>query len=352
MARPPTTSACETVGSESVTCLDIDASAMIADPSRGLLYVVVTGKAADHPNELVVVDAESASVESAVVVGSNPESLALSEDATTLWVGLRGALGLREIDVRKSPPVPRTQYSLPQVTGLNEVYAQTIATIPGEPKSVAISLREEHLSPGGRGVAVLDSGVPRSRRVDDLLGVSWLKAGPPGFLFGFADHWETLSIAIDEEGLTATTFENLVLGPMGQLTYDRGFVFATSGQVLDVTSPEEPVVAGAFPHAGLVVPHGASSEVIMLSSSFEPAFPYRAVRPGVTLVLRRLSLTTFEEESTLPVDGDFMSIRDFVEPVPGIFAFIHYQAQVTLDPPTVRGAVVLVSAPELAEPPP
>ncbi|HVW25503.1 MAG TPA: hypothetical protein VHC69_09040 [Polyangiaceae bacterium] len=335
-----------------LTCLDIDASALIADPSRGRLYAVVTGGAAEHANELVVIDPERATVETSIVVGSDPDSLALSYDATKLWVGLRGALAIRQVDLTQSPPEPGATYVVPRAASdvVDATYAGAMVALTGERDSVAVALQYEDLSPSGAGVVLLDSGSPRAKRVAEYPGVSVLTAGPTGYLFTSDDQYQLLSIAVDANGLVDTRYKGLLPGGAFDLVYDDGFLFASNGRVFDVSSPEAPTLAGSFPNTGFIVSHSADSSVIMLSNTntvgTSPSSPIGAIN---TLALRRFDRSTFEERSNVALDGQYLSIRDFVEPVPGIFAFVDWQPVSFGTPETVRAAVVLVSVPEFAE---
>jgi hypothetical protein len=346
-------SACDALkGGRMLTCLDIDASALIADPGRGRLYAVVKAGAAEHANELVVIDPERATVETSIIVGSYPDSLALSDDATRLWVGLRGALAIREVDLTQSPPEPGTTYAVPKAVDdvLDATYAGPMVALNGERDSIAVALQYEDLSPSGAGVALLDSGSPRAKRVGEEPGVSVLAAGPTGYLFGVDDQYQLLSIAVEANGLVDTRHAGLLPGGAFRLVYDDGLLFASSGRVFDVSSPGAPALAGSFPNAGHIVSHSADSSVIMLSNTNSvgnsPSSPIGAIN---TLALRRLDRSTFKEQSNVALDGQYLSIRDFVEPVPGIFAFVDWQPVSFGTPETVRTAVVLVSMPEFAE---
>jgi hypothetical protein len=177
-----------------------------------------------------------------------------------------------------------------------------------------------------------------------------LTGGPPGHLLGFDDQYQVVVMTVDESGLSDTRYAALLKGPNFELTYADGFLFGTHGQVLDVSSPEEPTLAGTFAAEGLVVPHVASSHAVVLSSTYEPEDEGENENGAAdSIVLHRFDLSTFDEESNVPLDGRYLYARHFVEPAPGLFAFIdfHIPGYGTWEP--VRSAVVLVSVPEFAE---
>jgi hypothetical protein len=345
--------ACAAVGqSTTLTCIDLDASALLADAARGKLYAVVKGGASQHANELVVIDPEAATVEASVVVGSDPAALALSDDGTRLWVSLEGALALREVDLTRSPPEPGAQYPLPRL--YDAAYAATLVVLPGAPESVAFAYRYEHLSPSAADAVLVDSGMPRAKRLRSPPGIAALALGPAGYLFGLDDDGPLISIAVDAEGLTATSHASVLRASTSSLAYDDGFLFTTAGEVVDVTSPDAPKVAGTFPESGLVVPHAADSGAVVLTSTYDPS-AYDATMPTSTtqalnaLVLRHLSLASFSADRELKLDGHYYDVVNLVEPKPGLFAFVDYQVPRYPNSRTVRAGVIVVSAPELSE---
>ncbi|HET9929437.1 MAG TPA: hypothetical protein VFQ35_02065 [Polyangiaceae bacterium] len=333
------------------TRLDIDASALIADPLRARLYATVRGNAASHGNEVVVIDARLDTVLTSLFVGSDPDSLALSDDGTRLWVGLHGALSIREVDLTQFPPVAGAQYVVPPGDfAFDAVHAGPMVVLPGEPESVAISLHYDGLSPSFAGLAVIDSGNPREKQTPSHTGASRLTGGPPGFLFGFNDQhtgFEFFSIAVDASGVTQSETRGLVDGFSSDIRYDGGYVVATSGQVVDVTKPSAPVRAGKFPFTGQVVPHGANSRVLMLSS-VSAGTSSSSGSGNNMLVLRNLNLSTFREDGETPINGRFNSVQDFVEAAPGVFAFIDANTASFGSTPSPSNVYVF-SVPEFAE---
>ena len=302
----------------SVRRVDVDASAIAADRARHRIYAVVLGKAAAHANDLVEIDADAATVEASVTIGSDPMLLAISDDASRLWVALHGALSIREVDLTVWPPTPGSQYPLPK-DAFGETHSPArMLVLPGEPASVAISMKYEFGVVSG--TVVLDSGIPRPNRLDGSPGASRLITGPPGYLFGFNDGdtgFDFLSIAVDTQGLTQRVRGGLIDGFDTDIAYDEGMLVASSGQVLDVSDPDSVTRAGTFPFAGLVVPHVAESKAVMLSYAQDR----RTLDDSSELVVRELNLETFLQERERSVPGKYELIQDLVEIEPGQFAF-------------------------------
>jgi len=346
------TSACDPAGKSSMfACLDLDASALIADRARKRLYAVVAGGAFEHANELVVIDPSDATVESSVVVGSDPDALALSEDGTTLWVGLHGAAAIREVDLTRSPPEPGAQYPVPRSSYSpgDAVYADLFLALPGSPDSVLIARRFDHLSAAGD-VALVDAGTSRPHTLDPRQGATSLTGGPEGYLFGTDSESNLLVIVADASGLTAMSYDHVVDGALSNVVYDEGYLFTTGGQVIDVSAPEDgPAWKGSFPASGFVIPRVADSRVTMLTWEVDGEAAASPSRAFLALTLHRLELASFKESASVTLDGRYFDPGDFVEPMPGVFAFRDYEIPAYMGAPVDRAAVLIVHAPDWVE---
>jgi len=327
-------------------CLGLHANALAADPVRGKLYAVIGKDDVAHPNELLVIDPEHALIEASVAIGSNPDALALSDDATRLWVGLHGSFTVREVDLTASPPAPGNEYPVPALSFENQdVYAFRLVALPGSPESIALVLRCEGCSTE---VAVMDAGTPRTKHVADL---SKLTPGPTGYVFGYNDldtSYSFATLALDAAGPTPNVIVGLIDGFDTEITYAAGYVFASSGQVLDVSMPNSPVRAGTFDYEGNLVPHASQQKVVMLSYS-PPADVFSTDAGTNTLALRELDLSAYRELFETPLAGQYTTVHDFVEVKPGLFAFIDAQDSnfVTSGPP--KTSLYLFRAPDFAE---
>ncbi|HTQ02418.1 MAG TPA: hypothetical protein VMI54_01135 [Polyangiaceae bacterium] len=327
-------------------CLGLQANALVADPSRGKLYAVIGKDDALHANELLVIDPEHASIEASVAIGSNPDALALSDDATRLWVGLHGSFTVREVDLTVSPPAPGAEYPVPPLSfEAQGVYAGRLVVLPGSTESIALSIRCDGCSAE---VAVMDAGTPRPNHVSDL---SKLAPGPSGYVFGYNDldtGYDFATLALDASGPTANDIEGLLDGFGTEITYDAGYVFASSGQVLDVSTPDSPVRAGTFDYQGNLVPHAEQQRVVMLSYS-PPADVFSTDAATNTLALRELDLSAYRELFETALVGQYTTVHDFVEVKPGLFAFVDSQASAFVTSSPAKGSLYLFRAPDFTE---
>ncbi|HVW25504.1 MAG TPA: hypothetical protein VHC69_09045 [Polyangiaceae bacterium] len=304
--------------------LDVGANALVVDPLRGKLYAVVRSDAPAHANELVVIDAQHAAIETSVPIGPEPDTLAISDDATRLWVGLHGigypASGkIREVDLTKWPPEPGNEYAVPALSydPSAGAYAARMVVLPGRPESVGISL--DCVSCGLEELVIVDAGIPRPNRASRD-SASELTVGPPGYLFAFDDidtGYEFSTITVDDAGATQSVHSGLIYGSDNKIAYGENYVVASSGHVLDVSSPDSPLRLGTFAYAGEFVLHAEHAEVLMLSYAIEASL--RDTRDETNpLVFRSLNLSTFRADREEPLAGSYAFVHDLVEVTPDV----------------------------------
>jgi hypothetical protein len=315
--------------------LDVGANALIADPVRGKLYAVVRSNAPSHANQLVVIDAEHAAIEASVLVGPEPDTLAISDDATTLWVGLRG-IGfqdsgkIREVDLTQWPPAPGNEYAVPTMSynPSGGTYAARMVVLPGRPESVALSLN--CVGCGLHELVIVDAGNPRPNRATRT-SASELTLGPPGYLFAFNDFdtgYDFSTITIDDAGANQSIHLGLISGFDNRIVYDESYVVASSGHVLDVSAPDSPLRIGTFAYEGEFILHAERAEALMLSYA-QATKSFRDVREDTNpLVLRNLNLSTFRADREEPLAGKYAFVHDFVEVEPHLYAFIDRKGDV------------------------
>lgn len=320
-----------------VQVVKLEARALVADPARGLLYATLPGNAARFANNVVVIDVETAAVKQSVFVGSEPSCLTLSDDGSTLWVGLSGAFAVRSVDVSSEPPVAGMLHNLPPGDFGDLAAAGTIVVLPGTTESIVVSLHRSGVSPSFSGLVVLDAGVPRPNVTRGHTGASRLTAGPPGYVFGFNNlhtGFGFYSVRVGADGLTQTEHGDLLSGFDSDITYDSDFIFGTGGEVVDVSDPEAPLRAGRFPFRGHVVPSVADGYVYMLSTS-------DSTQQNPTL--RLLDVTTFTQLNSEVLPFSVPQARTFVRSGPDRFALIESSSSSAFDQGTTSLRLFAVS---------
>ena len=102
---------CPTCG---VTILPIPGRDVVYNAARNELYVSVAGDAADVPEHDRDRRPDDVVGLSAIPIGSDPGALALSDDGSTLWVGIDGAHAFRKVTMTSTPPVVGPLIHLPK----------------------------------------------------------------------------------------------------------------------------------------------------------------------------------------------------------------------------------------------
>lgn len=307
------------------------ARTLVSDPRRERFYTVVESTAPEHPNELVTVDAATGAQLASVAIGAEPDVLAISDDGSTLWVGLRGENAVRRVDLLGEAPVPAEAFSMP-VTALGEpTIAADLVVVPGTTSTLGVAFRVLGLA-DFEGVLLIDDGVARPLVAPGGGKSLRLSVGPAGHLLGAGGRPEAFqSLAISPEGLTVTRHPGLISAPAADVIYGEGYVFATSGDVLDVRDAAAPFRMGALPKAGLVAPELTAARIWVLAEG--------TVSGVSTVELHELAFPSLGVLDSRIVGTGVRLLWDVARTPAGALAFIG-------DPAPVSGAS-LVPRPQL-----
>jgi len=250
-----------------VVKVPVEARHMVYDPVRDRLYLTTTGSAAANPNSVITVDPATGAVVASIWVGSQPSVLALSDDASTLWVGLGGLAAIRKISLSSvGAPVlgPLCRFSLDQ-NKLDYLRPEAMVVLPGAPQSVVVV----RSSTWPDDITVFDDCVARPTQVAHTnTAPPLIFLGPPGYLFGLNGTSNAIAaLSVDSSGITRQDITGLI----GTETQNSGFyrngrIYVSGGEVVDVSNLASPSRAGAFAFQGPIAPFD-DAHVIMLSSS-------------------------------------------------------------------------------------
>ena len=275
-----------------VTTTAVQASYLAFDATRGLIYASVDGSAPMYPNTITAVDPTTGAVVSSIAAGSDPHLMALSDDASTLWVGIDGAFSIRKITLATTPPVAGPLVALPDPSSLSAaVFLTALAPVPGAAASVVAEVASEGLSE----VTILDDGVPRLNSIKNNVS-SLLAEGPPGYAFGVSSIGTTNLdvIGILAGGPSITVYGGL-LSYGGQPIYQGGRLYFSGGDVVDVTNIGAPTRVGAFAFSGLMAARSANRLLILAGPPPTPQ--------GASGILRILETETFTQTASAPIPG-------------------------------------------------
>jgi hypothetical protein len=235
----------------SLVTLPIPGEHLAYDAGRKRLYVTVSGsfvggKLSGYADSLVIVDAATATVTGTLPLGKSPGPLGLSDDGSTLWVGIAGQNAVRKVSLT-DPPVTGPLITLPPGSVPDAPSeARSIVVLPGSQTSIAVAAYDAY----GQTAFILDDGVPRTARLTEAPG--FLINGPSGHLFGVNRFGELAVVRVANDGLTQTTFRGLLGRYENHLVYTGSQLFATQGEVIDIGNLEQPIRAGVFAQWGSI----------------------------------------------------------------------------------------------------
>ena len=254
------------------TKIAADGIHLVHDATRARLYVTQLSTAVRNPDTLAIIDLATASITANLPIGRDPRPLALSDDASTLWVGLSGDHALRKVTLTGAAPSvgpllpvpPEVINSMPFAT-----WPVALAVLPGSATTLVASITS---SGSSTRVYVFDDGVPRPTITSSRdATASRLAVGPPGYVFGYDSLSSGFGLSVFTVAASGITLlsehSGLIGGFEGFLVYDHGHLFSFYGEVVDVSDPTKPVRSGKFSHAGAIAVRDAN-HVFMASPAF------------------------------------------------------------------------------------
>ena len=258
----------------SQTAVPIAARDLVWDSSRNRLYASVGSGGGASANSVVVIDAATGTVVTSIPAGSEPDRLALSDDASKLYVALDGATQVQRIDLARG--------AVDLTIELGSA-AEDLQPLPGAPRSVAVARKSTMYYPGGLGLAVFDDGVQRPETTSSNFGYTDTVAfvGPDAL---FTYNNETSEFGLRRAQLLPSgIFLSQVTFPFNSFSIDvradSGRLYATTGVVSDlighklgtfaIGSLSSPAVAPEWLR-GRVFFAGGTSLLVFHAASFVP----------------------------------------------------------------------------------
>jgi len=230
-------------GINEVKTLALTTNELVYDKGAGKIYASIPGT----PGSITAIDPVTGTIGASVVVGNQPNKLAISDDSQFLYVGLDGESAVRRITLSsftadlKFPLGPGTN---PNPAACGVLSAEDIGVLPGNSHSVAVSIHNTNCIPSHETVAIYDDGV---RRPTSTSGPT---AGGSINIIQFSETASTL-YGYDTETLPVPDrhFSTLSVTPMGvsivnqattpvailldDIVFDNGLIYTNHGYVVN-----------------------------------------------------------------------------------------------------------------------
>ena len=247
---------------------------LVFDEGRGVLYASIPSTASQNANSVVRIDPGTGSITGSVAVGSNPSVLAITDDGQYLYVGLTGAPTV--VRVALATFTKDIDISLPGDSFFGSVYAEDIQPIPGAPRTIAVSTYYTGVSPRNAGTILFDDAARRAAAGQGHTGSNRITRGPTAArIYGYNNETTEFgfrSLIVAADGLHEETVKAGLVGGFGvDIEYSGGFVYATTGEVVNVGSMTK---VGTIPGNGYVCPDAANARVHFLNGNTVSSYHY------------------------------------------------------------------------------
>lgn len=231
------------------------------DPVREVLYASVRSTDTTYPNRVIALNPMTGEILRTVTVGSDPRTLALSDDMSVLYVALDGAAAIRRIDLTTFT----AGLQFPLATYLGRIlYADDIAVMPGHPGTLAVTHQAHGYTEGkGVGLAIYDDGVLRGSLTG---GGTVLAFSSPDTLYTLGGSSSSGALARMIVTDSGAVFDPAVDGlPLlsfyADILYLKGFVFSSQGPIVDAL---QWTVVASVPFGGTVVADRGAGRVFYM----------------------------------------------------------------------------------------
>jgi hypothetical protein len=216
--------------------LALSVKGLVADTKRGLVYGAVSSTSSALANEVVGIDPKTATIVRHLSLGSGPGPMAVSDDASVLYVGIQGASGVAKVDL-ESFTLASTFPVVDPVTK-EPRFVDDLVAMPGRADLVAASLIRPGSSTGHVGNVVYDDGVALPTATPLRLGGNRIEAGASAeVVYGINQQttgYEFYKMAVDAGGIRITaTQRRLISSSSNDIKFVDGLLYANSGVIVD-----------------------------------------------------------------------------------------------------------------------
>lgn len=250
--------------------LPLDVDDVVVAPDGRHVYGVVGAGAAQLPEHVVEIDTETAQVTRSLLVGSDPTSIAISDDGATLMVGHTGANHLTEVDVASLSMV-RT---VPLALGSSVL---DLAARPGASDTFAALIAPPCCGHPSPAVLVKDGTVLADQGQIHAAGITF--ATGPNVLFGLGGPDLDVLDVTDSGVVFRETVQKVAKGWQTDMMAAGGYLFTSTGAIVE---PDQLVRTGTVAASGQPVPDFGRNRLFMVGTSSITEYELPALTPVKT----------------------------------------------------------------------
>ncbi len=276
--------------SQDIKILNILNNDLIYNPVEDKIYTVTPGGGNDG-NSLCVINPYFGTIEQCYFVGSEPNTLAISDDGLYIYIGLLGTPEIVKFNtITKSV---ESSFGLGEDPFFGPYYAEDIEVLPGQHNSIAVSRRNLGLSPKHEGVAIYDDGVMRPNSTQDHTGSNTISFTSNGLLYGYNNETTEFGlrdIIVDTNGATEGNVNSGLVNGFRVLIESQGnLIYSSNGSVVNVEG-SNPSLEGTF------------SLDIDFRTTVEPAPDSNIVYFVTSAFVDKVQLETYDKSSFNNID--------------------------------------------------
>jgi hypothetical protein len=222
--------------------INLPTNDLIFNSQTQKIHATVPGIAGAIGNSITDIDPFAGTVGQSVLVGSEPNKLALSADGQTLYAGLDGSATIRRFDVTTHTAQNEIAIGIDLAASNAALLAGDLAVSPGNANVLAVARLRPGVSPPGGGVVVFDNGVQRASKslASDTTALAF--SASDATLYGtgqFSSQLQTFNV--DGSGVTLASTASTTLG--SDIQFQNGLLYGANGRVFNPTTN---TVVGTF----------------------------------------------------------------------------------------------------------
>jgi hypothetical protein len=209
---------------------------LVFDPVRRVLYATVPSAVPTMGNGVAIIDPATATVTGSFFVGGDPRALAISDDASSLYVGVDGVDSVCHVDL------PTLAVDAPVSLGSDSLgprIAQEIRVVPGASTRYLVSRRDRCCTPGFAGLALF-SGTKQIAEWTGRAGRESVAFVDASNFFGYNNSdtgFDLYRFTIDGAGIHPVADNTGALSGFAiEISYQGGWLFGTNGQAVSAAT--------------------------------------------------------------------------------------------------------------------